>query len=290
VKQIVSASRRTDIPAWYGEWFRRRLDEGVARYRTAFSPREHEVSLRPEDVLAFVFWTRLPRAFSPVLDRLDQRGFAYYFQYTVTGYPAFLERKVPSARSEEGLLRLAARLGPARVVWRYDPILFTAGLERPDHVRSFSRLASRFSGAVDTVMVSFLDRYRKVERRLRKEGISVRDPEGPEGHDLLAELHEIARRNGIRLVTCCEEAWRPRHVARGACIDAERLRSLLPAGGAEGIRPGPTRKECLCARSRDIGAYDTCLFDCVYCYAVHGRKAAIERRKAHRPEAVNLCE
>jgi hypothetical protein len=282
--EVVSASRRTDLPAWYASWFLGRLRAGYARYRSPYSAAVHEVSLRPEDVVAFVFWTRDALPFRRALDHLDGEGFPYYFQYTLNGYPPDIEPNPSARRGLRGLRELSARTGPSRVVWRYDPILLAPGLEPLDHLRSFERLARSLSGCVDTVVVSFLDRYAKVEKRLSRQERPVREPEPGEPVRLLLDLQAVAAREKIRLTTCCEETVRPGEVPRGACIDAERIRLLAPGADWEG-KAGPTRPGCACAKSRDIGAYDTCPFGCLYCYANGEPGSARRRRAGHRAEA-----
>ncbi|MFH1276935.1 MAG: DUF1848 domain-containing protein [Candidatus Eisenbacteria bacterium] len=289
MKRILSASRRTDLPAAYGRWFRERLHAGFARYRTPFSPRLFEVSLRREDLAGIVFWTRDVFPFLPVLDILDDGGFPYYFQYTWTAYPRSLEPAGDPERRLRGLLRLSDRIGPDRVVWRYDPIILTAGLEEGDHLRRFRAMAARLRGRTDTVMVSFLDPYRKTVRRLSAAGIETRFPSPEEGGRLILRLSEIAGEAGIRLATCCEEGFRPEGVAAGACVDVERIRRIAPEERFTAGRK-PTREGCGCAESRDIGAYDTCPLGCVYCYAVSDDSKAGRAFRAHRAAAEALRE
>ncbi len=289
MKQVISASRRTDIPAWYGGWFRQRLETGRAAYRNPFSGKIHTVSLDPGDVAAFVFWTRDASPFLAVLDLVDDRCIPYYFQYTLTGYPPSIEKHVSYEKSLRGLLALAGRIGPDRVVWRYDPILFTGELTIDRHRENFDRIARTLAGSVRTVTVSFLDRYRKIERRMAGSGLAIVDPRPDEAAEMLLQLEEIAGEYGISLNTCCEEDVRPDSVARGACVDGERLRSIIPDDRWR-PRPGATREGCACAASRDIGAYDTCLFGCVYCYAVGSHERALRNAAAHRPENDLLIE
>ena len=289
MKQVISASRRTDIPAWYGGWFRKRLEAGRASYRNPFSRQVHTVSLDPEDVAAFVFWTRDASPFLSVLDLVDDREIPYYFQYTLTGYSRTIEKYVSYEKSLGGLLTLAERIGPDRVVWRYDPILFTGERTARRHRENFDRIARALAGSVRTVTVSFLDRYWKVERRAAESGLAIVDPEPGNAARLLVQLGEIAGEKGIRLNTCCEEDVRPASISRGACVDAERLRSII-ADDQWRPKPGRTREGCACAASRDIGAYDTCLFGCVYCYAVGSHERALRNAAAHRAEDDLLIE
>lgn len=259
-----------------------RLNEGRACYGTPFSSRVHEVSLLPEDVLAFVFWTRNALPFLPAVDRLEREGRLFYFQYTHTGYGPPWEPSGPGERGLEGLIRLAERIGPERVVWRYDPILLAPGEEPEDHRRRFRRIAGRLRGKVDTVIVSYLDRYRKVDRRLRAAGLDVREPSVGEARRLMLDLMEIAAEKGISLAACCEEERKPEETPAASCVDPDRIRRL--AGDPDlRINRRPTRPGCGCAESRDIGAYDTCPFGCVYCYAVSSPERAERSLRAHEP-------
>ena len=287
MSRIVSVSRRTDVPAWYGRWFLERVKRGKACYGAPFSSRIHEVSLLPEDVTAFVFWTRNVLPFLPAVDRLERMGYPFYFQYTYTGYGAPWEPKGPGEKGLEGLLRLAERIGPDRVVWRYDPILLAPEEDGDAHRKRFEGIARRLRGRIGAVTVSFLDRYRKTERRLRAAGLGVRDPDREEGRELLADLAGIAGERGIALDVCCEEDLRPPEIPAAACVDPDRIRRLV--GDPEMRLPRrPTRPGCRCAESRDIGAYDTCPFGCVYCYAVSSPERAERSVRDHRPEEDRL--
>ncbi len=289
MRRIVSASRRTDLPAWYAGWFVRRLRAGFASVRSPFSSRVHEVSLLRPDVAAFVFWTRDAIPFRRALDLLDREGYPYYFQHTLTAYPPDLEPGLSHERCVRGFRSLADRIGSERMVWRYDPIILSEDLAPDDHRERFARMARSLSGSTGAVVVSFLDRYRKVEARLARLDRAVRDPTPTEARRLLLDLKEIARGEGMVLSTCCEEEFRPPSVPKGACVDAERIRRIAP-GEAWNAEPGPTREGCGCARSVDIGAYDSCPFGCVYCYAIRSRESAARLRRAHREESERLLE
>ena len=140
---IVSVSRRCDIPAFAGDWFMEQWRRGEVTVRNPFRPaRARTVSLKKEDVDAFVFWSRDPRPFLPHLAAIDRAGIPYYFLITVTGYPAQLEPGVPAVEDAAGFFReLAGRIGRRRVIWRYDPVLFSGQTPFDFHVENFSRLA-----------------------------------------------------------------------------------------------------------------------------------------------------
>jgi hypothetical protein len=280
---IVSASYRTDIPAFYGDWFRRRLEAGFALVANPYGGRPYRVELCPPALDGFVFWTRNAAPFRPALEAVRGLGLPFVVQYTLTGYPRALETSVPSARAAIGqIVELAARHGPRAVVWRYDPILLTGPTDVHFHRAQFARLAAALEGAVDEAVVSFAQLYAKTRRNLdaaaRRHGFAWRDPELVEKRELLGALEDIARGRGMALGVCSQ----PEIGGRPArCIDAGRLGDV--AGRALPAREKGNRPGCLCAESRDLGAYDSCPHGCVYCYAVASRARARARRRAHDP-------
>lgn len=292
---IVSASRRTDIPAFYGEWFLGRLAAGFCLVPNPFSPRQvSRVSLLRGDVDAFVLWTRDPRPFAAGFDALDRQGFPYLVLLTLTGYGPPLEPHAPNEEEVVAVARsLAARVGPERLVWRYDPVVLGPGLGPEEHAARFARLAERLEGSTLQVKVSFLDLYRKTRRRLGAldhGGDYLSDPSLCTGAgELLASMSASAAKYGMVLTTCAEARdWSGWGAAPGGCVDGDLLRRLF------GLRLAGTdrgqRAHCRCAPSRDIGAPDTCLHGCVYCYATASHELASRRHAAHDPEGSALVE
>lgn len=277
---IVSASYRTDIPAFYADWFLNRVAAGEVRFRNPFGGGIVTVSLRAEDVSGIVFWTR---NFAPLMDRLApvaERGWPFVVQFTVTGYPRPFE---PSTiRAEDAvaqIARIARRFGPRAAVWRYDPVLLSS-VTGPDwHRATFARIAGMLRGHVDEAVISFVEPYRKTRRNLdrlaRDAGLGWRLPEPDEKAALVRDLAAIAGDAGMALTLCTQPALAalvPGIAAPARCIDAGRLGDVAGRpviAPAKGNRPG-----CLCAASRDIGAYDTCPHGCAYCYAVADRGRA----------------
>ena len=291
---IISVSRRTDIPAWYGAWFMNRVRAGSAIYKNPFGGRHHEVSLCPEDVIAFIFWTKNPSPFLPDMRELLAMGYKAYFQYTITGYGAPVEPGVPPwPKAVKTFKATADLLGPSLVRWRYDPILIAPGFDRSFHLQNFARLSARLEGFTDTCHVSFVQFYRKTQRNLEnldnRTGIRFEDPGGEDKIRLASELHGMAASKNIRLVSCCYPLLGQAGVEAGSCIDAGLIQNLRPDLEGRGLKPGPTRKGCHCVQSRDIGAYDTCLGACVYCYATQNPSAARKRFDAHDPEGPALA-
>jgi len=293
---IISASRRTDIPKFYATWFMARVREGRAAYRNPFSGQVLEVSLRPEDVRAIVFWSKDYRPLERHLDEIDRRGFRYYFQFTITGLPKIFEERVPDAETSiETARRLAARTSPAHIQWRFDPIVISDVSDPEETIRRFARLARMLEGITTRCTVSFMQRYAKVRRNLvpleTAHDLRFRDPGIEEKREIAARLAAIAAGHGITLLSCCNDAligkgdrW---EVGKARCVDASLLAALFPDRAAP-PEAGPTREECGCALSRDIGAYDTCPQGCFYCYANANQDLAWRLHAAQDPRAPSL--
>ena len=277
---IVSASYRTDIPAFYGAWFADRLAAGECHVRNPYGGAPYRVALDPAAVDGFVFWTRNPRPFLPVLDQVAARRQPFVMQTTITGYPRTVDRHVPPpARVIQTLAALAGRHGPDVVVWRYDPIVLTDRLTAAWHRRNFARLAARLAPLTDEVVVSFAHFYAKSVRNMAAAGIAWTDPPAAEKHALLADLAAIAEDHGLALTVCSQSDLAVPPVTAARCVDAGRLARV--AGRPLVARTKGNRPGCLCAESRDIGVYDSCVHGCVYCYAVRDPARAAARRAGH---------
>ena len=286
VSMIVSASYKTDIPAFYGDWFMARLEAGFALVANPWGGKPFRVELGPGAVSGFVFWTRNIEPFLGHLAEIRRRGLPFVVQFTATGYPRALESSVIGPEQAAAQVRaLAESHGPRAVVWRYDPVLIS-DLTPPDkHLAVFGALANALEGAVDEAVISFAHIYKKTRRNLdraaAREGFRWRDPGLAEKRELAAELAGIAASRGMRLTICAQPDHLAGEAAAARCIDAERLSDI--AGRPIEAREKGNRPGCKCHQSRDIGAYDTCPHGCVYCYAVSDREAARERFKAHDP-------
>jgi hypothetical protein len=266
---IVSVSRRGDIPAFAPDWFMERLRRGEADVANPFrTGLFRSVSLRREDVAAFVFWSRDPRPFLKHLPEIERGGYPYYFLISLTGYPRALEPAAPAA--DEALLffkELAMRIGRRRLVWRYDPVIYTPATPLPFHDENFSRLAFLLAPCTFRVIVSFFDPYPKAVRRLRQAGIDASGAAGSSAQqrDLLARFAAVATASGLEIQTCAEPDLGV-GVAPGKCIDEGLLNEVFGLNLA--YRKDPSqRRLCLCQQSVDIGSYGTCRHGCLYCYA-----------------------
>lgn len=285
---IISASRRTDLPAYYSKWFFRRLQEGYVLVRNPVNPRQvSRVSLSPEVVDGFVFWTKNPAPMIPWLDKLPDCP--YYFQVTLTPYDEQIERYLPSKRKVilPAVRQLARQIGPERVVWRYDPVFLTERYSVDFHKKAFAQIARLLRGNTVRCVISFLDWYPPMEKRLRP--LAPRPLGGDEMRELAASFGQAAAENGMRVFTCAETADLSGFgVEHGCCIDRDLLERI---GGrplcAEKDRS--QRAACGCVQSVDIGAYDTCPGGCLYCYADHGVGRTMRNLAGFDPSSPLLC-
>ena len=263
---IVSASRRTDLPAFYSEWLMERLRAGFVDVRNPRNPAQtRRVSLLAEDVDCFVFWTKDPAPMLPLLPELDRMGHRYYFQFTLTPYGKTLE---PGLRDKAALLEtfreLAAHVGRERVVWRYDPIVLNGVYDLAFHRERFAAYAARLAGCTEQATISFVDRYAKLARAYQRGLLREILPE--EQAELCGSFAATAAREGLRLAACCEAGLEPYGVAQAHCIDRELAERLC--GGPVSAAPDKNQRPgCGCAASVDIGSYGKCGHGCIYCYA-----------------------
>jgi Domain of unknown function (DUF1848) len=284
---IISASYRSDIPAFHGDWFLAVLAAGEVAVANPYSQRPYLVDLRPDAVDGYVFWTRNARPFARALAAVAAQGKPFVVQYTILGYPRAIDTNVIDPRlAIENARAIAAAYGRRVVVWRYDPILLTPETEIGWHRINFTRLADALAGTADEVVVSFAQLYAKSARNLAKAGIVWRVPELAEQAGLIADLGAIAAQHGIALSLCTQPDLADASGASAArCVDAARLADIAGrpiAAATRGNRPG-----CLCAQSRDIGAYDSCVHGCRYCYAVADHEAVqLRLRVTRQPAAV----
>lgn len=263
---IVSASRRTDIPAFYSRWFFNRLREGYVLVRNPAAPRRiSRISLCPEAVDGIVFWTKNP---APMLDKLDLlRNYAYYFQFTLTPYGREVESGLPSKNRVilPTFQRLADKIGPRRVIWRYDPIFLSRTYTFDYHLRAFEKLARRLAPFTKKCTISFLDYYRDTAQNMA--GLELTPFPPALQRQLAARLAEIAQSCGLALDTCAEVIdLQDLGVGHARCVDARLLGELLGCTLEIG-KDKNQRTACGCAESVDIGAYGSCPSGCRYCYA-----------------------
>lgn len=280
---IISASRRTDIPAFYSEWFMNRLKEGYALIPNPRNPnRLGRVALSPENVDCIVFWTKNPANMLGRLSELDAMGYAYYVQFTLTPYDRSMEPNLPSkAELLRTFIEMADQIGALRSVWRYDPVVVDDKHGVGWHVEQFSAICGKLRTYTERCILSFVDPYKSLCDRHR----ALTDDEMI---GIASGFSKIARRCGIALYTCAEEIDLSRYgIGHSACID-QKLIEKTAGYRITAKKDANQRAACRCIESVDIGAYDTCPHGCTYCYATSSPKTVLRRVNEHDPRAPML--
>lgn len=276
---ILSASRRTDLPALYGPWLVNRLRAGEVWIPQPYRPR-HAIRLlfSPETVDAIVFWTKNPIPFLPLLDQVEALGYrSFVFQYTITALGNDWEPGLPPLEERvKAFQQLSRRLGPGRMDWRFDPIVLDGERTPAWYARRFSALCRELAPWTTRCVLSFADHY-------AHNGSLFQEAPLPVLEETAARLQEAAAPWGLPLYTCAEAGdFSPWGIHPGACVDGERLGRLLGCSLRAKRDPGQ-RPACGCVESVDIGVYNTCVNGCKYCYATRSPAAAKKNYAAHDP-------
>ncbi len=277
---IISASRRTDIPTYYSEWFVNRIKAGYVYVRNPVNACQiSKISLSPEVVDGIVFWTKNP---VPMLDKLGALSdYIYYFQFTLNSYGTDVEKHIPSKNKAiiPAFQKLSTLIGPDRVIWRYDPIFLSKKYTTDYHIRYYEKLAKRLAPYTRKCVISFLDLYSDTQKNM---GALSPSKFTLEQQELLAKaIAEIAHSYGLRVETCAEKIDLQKYgISHAKCIDGE-LFERLTKSPLDIKKDKNQRQECGCAESLDIGAYNTCRNGCRYCYANHSEKAICANKDRH---------
>lgn len=264
---IISASRRTDIPAFYSDWFFKRVQEGFALVRNPMNPHQvSKVSLEREAVDCIVFWTKNPGNMLPKLSLLD--GYPYYFQFTLNSYDQKLEPGVPrKSQVIDTFKRLSDKLGQERVIWRYDPIILNESLDVSHHEKYFEILAGKLYGYTTKCILSFVDYYKKDDKSFKANGIV--ELSDAKKRELAYKFAAIAGKYGLMLETCAEGIdLSDMGIGHARCVDPALIEKLTGVK-IKSEKDRNQRKPCGCISSADIGTYNTCGHGCIYCYANH---------------------
>lgn len=268
-KIILSVSRRTDIAAFFGDWFQSVLKLNFVDVKNPFNQKIERISLHPENVFGFVFWSRYPISLLKILDYIDDKyNKNHYINFTINGYPIELEHRVP--KLSKVLLSvdyLFDRYGENYIRWRFDPIIISNLTTKDFIFDKFLFLCNYLKGKVKTCITSFVDFYPKVRRRLNKNQIiKVRNLDFEEQVEIISTINKIAKEYGIELLLCCEEEISKKlKIKDASCVNPLYFKSLN--SNELEFKLKPTRKGCTCIESKDIGFYNSCLFDCIYCYS-----------------------
>lgn len=261
MSNIISASRRTDIPAHYVDIFLTAINQGAVRVKNKV------VSLKPEDVTCIVFWTKNPRPLVSHLDRLSQ--YSYYFQFTITGYGTDIEPNLPPKFGPGGIIEtfreLSKTIGKDRIIWRYDPIFIGYNYTVEWHIRKFEEIANLLHSYTNKCVISIYDPYWKTLSAMASAG--YREMSIDEQDKLFTSLRCTAAKLGFTIAACAERGLCDRFGFEvNKCIDPGLISKIT---GKDIVLPkDPSqRPECQCVTSIDIGNYNTCKHNCIYCYA-----------------------
>lgn len=320
---IISASRSTDIPAFYADWFVNRFRKGYVVWKNPFNQQPMYISFKNTKVI--VFWTKNPKPLIPYLHELDEKGVHYYFQFTLNDYVAEgFEPKVPSVEQRvETFRQLSEMIGKERVIWRFDPLIVTPQLSTRDLLIKVWNVGNKLKGLTDKLVFSFIDinGYRKVQNNLVKETNQFSKETIEQSELTQQQMNEIAdglakcrdrwAKEGwdVELATCGEQINLDDYsIKHNRCIDGELMKKLWPddkellyylyygempsplfgldftqpALPPEKLKDKGQRKVCGCMISKDIGQYNTCLHQCVYCYANTSKEVVQKNWEKHR--------
>ena len=285
---ILSVSRRTDIPNYYSDWFIARIKEGFLYVRNPMNAHQiSKIDLSPEVVDCIVFWTKNPANMIEKLE--DLQKYMYYFQFTMTGYGKDVEPNLPNKREEliPTFKRLSEKIGKERVIWRYDPILIGKRYTIDYHLKAFEEIASNLADYTEKVVISFVDLYSKTQRNTKE--LDIKQITNEEMIELAREMAQIASKYNLIIETCAEQInLHEVGIQHGSCIDKKLIERLL---GCKLIaeKDKNQREECGCFESVEVGAYNTCLNGCEYCYANFNNSKVEENVKLYNQDSTLLC-
>ncbi len=263
---IISASRRTDIPNYYSEWFINRIKEGFVYVRNPINLHQvSKVSLTPDVVDCIVFWTKNPKNMLKYINELN--NYSFYFQFTVTGYGKDVEPNIPDKQTEiiETFKMLSEKIGKEKVIWRYDPILVNSKYTCEYHLRAFRKIAEQLKNHTKKVIISFVDLYEKTKRSTKD--LNIENLNLSQMIELASKLSLIASENGLEIETCAEQIDLSEiGISHGCCIDKKLIEQII-GSKIKLEKDKNQRLECGCFESIDIGRYNSCPNGCKYCYA-----------------------
>ena len=270
---IINVGGRTDIVNYYTPWLLNRLKEGYAYSRNPFAKENvYKLSLKPEDVDCLLFCSK---NYQPILEHIRGIDEKYNIlcNYTITAYGKDIEPKVPSInQSIKTLERLSEIVGVNKILWRYDPILLTEKYTVEKHLESFEYIAEKISPLVYRCIFSFVDMYKKVEENM-PEIIPVTEDDKEK---LLKGIGEISKKYNLYTQSCAtNESYEKYNIHAAGCTTREILEQAHNVV-YKNVKGTGIRKNCHCIPSRDIGAYNSCLSECKYCYA--NRKPDIPKK------------
>lgn len=279
---IINTGSRTDIPAYYSEWFYNRIKDKYVLVRNPYYPTQIlRYRLTPDVVDAICFCTKNPEPMFAKIKNIE--AFRQVWYVTITPYGTEIEPNVPNKENVmESLCKLADIVGVSAVIWRYDPIFITDTYSVDVHIRNFEQMAKYLSGSVNTCVISFIDLYEKTKRNFP----GVKEVTRQEGIQIGKTFAEIGKKYGIQIRSCCEGAYlEPYGVDVSGCMTQSVIEQAIGCNLKIPKNKKPAREACNCLLGNDIGAYNTCGHGCLYCYANYDRKTVTANMKLHNPNS-----
>ena len=313
VPEIISASRSTDIPAFYSDWFFHRLNIGYSAWTNPFNGVKGYVSY--QNTRFIIFWSKNPRPLLNHLDTLKDKGIGCYIQYSLNDYEKEgLEKGVrPLQERIDTFKALVDKLGLGGVIWRFDPLMLTEQIGIDELLAKVENIGNQLQGYTEKLVFSYADiaLYRKVKANLENNNIAYREWDEDTMIKMAQNLSSLNQKWGYELATCGERIDLQEYdIAHNHCIDDaliirrawkdKKLMDFLKVEfdmfGDEGsillpdgryARRGDNRDKgqrefCGCMKAKDIGEYNTCPHLCEYCYANTSKKSALENWKQHK--------
>lgn len=274
---IINASARTDIPAYFSDWFYNRLKAGYVYVRNPYYPTQvTKYLLNPQCVDSIIFCTKNPK---PMLSRLKELiPYHPYFFVTITPYEKEIEPNVPPYQEViKDFQILSKTLGSQCVSFRYDPIFLNQYYTIEKHIQCFDEITKQLSGYTHECIISFIDLYAKTKKNFP----GIKEVTMPEQKYIAEVFSKIASKRGIYIKTCAEAIDLSQYgITHEGCITPELLKRITGYQMKE-LKSQPLRSHCHCYPSRDIGQYNTCLHGCLYCYANEDKKLVLDNFRHH---------
>ena len=278
---IINTGQRTDIPAFYSQWFVNRLKAGFVLVRNPYNPQSvTRYSLSPDVVDIIGFCTKNP---APMLQHMEMlRPYGQFWYVTITPYGRGIEPHVPAKKDVlDSFIRLSEQVGIDSIGWRYDPIFISETYPVERHIRAFEYIAKALSGYTRIAVISFIDLYEKTRRNFPE----ARTVTAEERVTLGKAFAEIGRRYGMTVKACAEgDDLAPYGIDCTGCMTVDMYERALHSQLKVPAK-APARAECACYLGGDIGAYNTCGHLCRYCYANYDAETVRRNMAAHDPDS-----
>jgi len=276
---IINTGQRTDIPAYYSEWFYNRIKENYVHVRNPYYPEQIlEYQLNPQVVDCLCFCTKNPQ---PMLKRLDEiKAFRQFWFVTITPYGKEIEPHVPHYQQViKSFQQLSLKVGKKAIGWRYDPIFIDEHYTIEKHLHVFLEIAKELSGYTDRCVISFIDLYEKTKRNFPH----IKEVTLEQQHILTRELVKIAQQYHIKVQACLEDSSLAQYgIDTQGCMTQEVIEESIGERFVS-LKKKNIRAGCSCLLGSDIGAYNTCLHGCLYCYANVDKQEVIKQYRMHDP-------